>query len=83
MFFFDLTVCILSDTEFYCVLPAADPYRFQRHLRICQKKLNKENVTWENVTEDFATLAIMGPKSRRILEKLYPKINFNNDTFQG
>eukprot|EP00392_Amoebophrya_sp_AT5.2_P006098 g6108.t1 len=81
----DLTVCRMSAQEFYCVVPAADPFEFVRHLRACADRLNinlkQGTVAVENVTNSRATLAIMGPQSRAVFEKAYPGCDFSDDKF--
>ncbi|CAD7960099.1 unnamed protein product [Amoebophrya sp. A120] len=79
----DLTVCRISDTEFYCVVPAADPFEFLRHLRHCQKSDDSlvKDVQITHETNEIATLAVMGPKSRLIFEKAYPGTDFSDEKF--
>jgi 4-methylaminobutanoate oxidase (formaldehyde-forming) len=84
----DLTVCRIADQEFYCVLPAPDAYAFIKHLRYCGEKLglstngnSGSTVKVKNATSEMATLAIMGPKSRKVFQQAYPDVAWDNDSF--
>ncbi|CAD7937733.1 unnamed protein product [Amoebophrya sp. A25] len=85
----DLTVCRIAADEYYCVVPAADPFEFLRHLRVCRDQLAKEegtggsavDVEVAHVTRDVGTLAVMGPKTRGIFENMYPNTKFDDGSF--
>jgi 4-methylaminobutanoate oxidase (formaldehyde-forming) len=78
----DLTVCREAADKFYCVLPAADPFVFQKHLRTCQDALGGGlDVKCTETTSDVATLSVMGPKSRPLMQALFPEVAWDNDAF--
>ena len=79
----DLTVCKVSDDEFYCVLPGADAHVFERHLRKCREllELSASSCPSDLITEDVAVLAVMGPKSRDVLKNAYPEVDFSDARF--
>ena len=65
--------CIMPPKEFYCVLPAADPFRFMQHLRACARELRicgaePLDVRVRNVTDEVAVLAAI----RDFKDAVYP-----------
>jgi 4-methylaminobutanoate oxidase (formaldehyde-forming) len=74
----DLTVTRLSETAFLAVVPAATLQRdlawMGRHLR------PEEFVVLTDVTAAEAVLALMGPKSRDLIQQVSPN-DFSNDAF--
>merc|ERR1712241_656010 len=78
----DLTVCRQETEKFYCVLPAADPFVFAKHLRHCQDALGGAlDVKLRTCTDEIATLAAMGPKSRRLMKAVFPHVQWDNASF--
>ncbi|CAK0799883.1 unnamed protein product [Prorocentrum cordatum] len=77
----DLTVARLPDDSLYCVVPAADEQRFLAQLRRAKAALPLSAARFSLVTERFATLAVMGPKSRLLLSAAYPRTDFSNEAF--
>ncbi len=39
------------------------------------------NVYMNSITEQYATINISGPKTRNIIEKVFPEVNFSNEAF--
>ncbi|RIA45441.1 GcvT family protein [Dichotomicrobium thermohalophilum] len=74
----DLTVTRLSDTAFLAVVPAAT---LQRDLAWMRKHLDPEEfVVITDMTASEAVLALMGPKSRDLIQQVSPN-DFSNDSF--
>jgi len=70
----DLTVTRLSDTTFYLVVPGGT---LQRDLAWLRRHLGDEFVVITDVTAGEAVFAIMGPRSRELLQKVSPN-DFSN-----
>ncbi|MES0028172.1 MULTISPECIES: FAD-dependent oxidoreductase [unclassified Mesorhizobium] len=79
----DLTVSRLSETAFFLVVPGAT---LQRDLAWLRKHLADEFVVITDVTAAEAVLCLMGPDSRKLIQKLSPNDFSNNNnpfgTFQ-
>ncbi|MER8399757.1 FAD-dependent oxidoreductase [Mesorhizobium sp. M1348] len=71
----DLTVSRLSETAFFLVVPGAT---LQRDLAWLRKHLADEFVVVTNVTAAEAVLCLMGPDSRKLIQKVSPN-DFSND----
>jgi len=67
----DLTVIRLNETAFLLVVPGAT---LQRDLAWLRRHLNDEFVVITDVTAAEAVFAIMGPKSRNLMQKYPPMI---------
>ncbi|MCF6116472.1 FAD-dependent oxidoreductase [Mesorhizobium muleiense] len=72
----DLTVSRLSETAFFLVVPGAT---LQRDLAWLKKHLADEFVVITDVTAAEAVLCLMGPDSRKLIQKLSPN-DFSNAT---
>ena len=70
----DLTVTRLTETAYLLVVPGAT---LQRDLAWLRRHLGEEFVTITDVTAGEAVFAIMGPKSRALLQKISPN-DFSN-----
>ncbi|MER8971932.1 MULTISPECIES: FAD-dependent oxidoreductase [unclassified Mesorhizobium] len=79
----DLTVSRLSETAFFLIVPGAT---LQRDLAWLRKHLANEFVVITDVTAAEAVLCLMGPDSRKLIQKLSPNDFSNNNnpfgTFQ-
>ncbi|MER9215624.1 FAD-dependent oxidoreductase [Mesorhizobium sp. M0663] len=79
----DLTVSRLSETAFFLVVPGAT---LQRDLAWLRKHLADEFVVITDVTAAEAVLCLMGPDSRKLIQKVSPNDFSNNNnpfgTFQ-
>ncbi|MER8422267.1 FAD-dependent oxidoreductase [Mesorhizobium sp. M1403] len=71
----DLTVSRLSETAFFLVVPGAT---LQRDLAWLKKHLADEFVVITDVTAAEAVLCLMGPDSRKLIQKVSPN-DFSND----
>ncbi|WP_095087306.1 GcvT family protein [Mesorhizobium sophorae] len=71
----DLTVSRLSETAFFLVVPGAT---LQRDLAWLRKHLTDEFVVVTDVTAAEAVLCLMGPDSRRLIQKVSPN-DFSNE----
>ncbi|MER9249572.1 FAD-dependent oxidoreductase [Mesorhizobium sp. M0590] len=71
----DLTVSRLSETAFLLVVPGAT---LQRDLAWLRKHLADEFVVITDVTAAEAVLCLMGPDSRKLIQKLSPN-DFSNE----
>ncbi|MER9756806.1 FAD-dependent oxidoreductase [Mesorhizobium sp. M0166] len=71
----DLTVSRLSETAFFLVVPGAT---LQRDLAWLRKHLADEFVVVTDVTAAEAVLCLMGPDSRKLIQKVSPN-DFSND----
>ncbi|MER8824761.1 FAD-dependent oxidoreductase [Mesorhizobium sp. M0991] len=71
----DLTVSRLSETAFFLVVPGAT---LQRDLAWLRKHLADEFVVITDVTAAEAVLCLMGPDSRKLIQKLSPN-DFSNE----
>ncbi|MER8867549.1 FAD-dependent oxidoreductase [Mesorhizobium sp. M0751] len=71
----DLTVSRLSETAFFLVVPGAT---LQRDLAWLRKHLADEFVIITDVTAAEAVLCLMGPDSRKLIQKVSPN-DFSND----
>ncbi|TIP23219.1 MAG: FAD-dependent oxidoreductase [Mesorhizobium sp.] len=72
----DLTVSRLSETAYFLVVPGAT---LQRDLAWLRKHLADEFVVITDVTATEAVLCLMGPDSRKLIQKLSPN-DFSNET---
>ncbi|BCH16172.1 GcvT family protein [Mesorhizobium sp. L-2-11] len=72
----DLTVSRLSETAYFLVVPGAT---LQRDLAWLKKHLADEFVVITDVTAAEAVLCLMGPDSRKLIQKLSPN-DFSNAT---
>lgn len=71
----DLTVTRLSETAYLMVVPGAT---LQRDLAWLRRHLDDEFVVLTDVTASEAVFAVMGPKSRGLLQKVSPN-DFSNE----
>lgn len=71
----DLTVSRLSEIAFFLVVPGAT---LQRDLAWLRKHLAEEFVVITDVTAAEAVLCLMGPDSRKLIQKVSPN-DFSND----
>lgn len=71
----DLTVSRLSETAFFLVVPGAT---LQRDLAWLRKHLTDEFVVITDVTAAEAVLCLMGPDSRKLIQKVSPN-DFSNE----
>jgi len=70
----DLTVTRLSETAFLAIVPGGT---FIRDIGWMQKHLGDLNVVLTDITAGEAVLSIMGPNSRKLIEKVSPA-DFSN-----
>ncbi|MCP4072984.1 MAG: FAD-dependent oxidoreductase [Hyphomicrobiales bacterium] len=71
----DLTVTRLSETAFLAVVPGGT---FTRDMAWMRKHMGDLNVVITDVTAGEAVLCLMGPNSRKLLQKISPA-DFSND----
>ncbi|MER9135454.1 FAD-dependent oxidoreductase [Mesorhizobium sp. M0830] len=71
----DLTVSRLSETAFFLVVPGAT---LQRDLAWLRKHLTDEFVVITDVTAAESVLCLMGPDSRKLIQKVSPN-DFSNE----
>ncbi|MBB6410549.1 GcvT family protein [Mesorhizobium sangaii] len=71
----DLTVSRLSETAYFLVVPGAT---LQRDLAWLRKHLTDEFVVVTDVTATEAVLCLMGPDSRKLIQKVSPN-DFSNE----
>ncbi|MCP4048483.1 MAG: FAD-dependent oxidoreductase [Gammaproteobacteria bacterium] len=71
----DLTVTRLSETAFLAVVPGGT---FTRDMAWMRKHMGDLNVVITDVTAGEAVLCVMGPNSRKLLQKISPA-DFSND----
>jgi 4-methylaminobutanoate oxidase (formaldehyde-forming) len=71
----DLTVSRLSETAFFLVVPGAT---LQRDLAWLRKHLTDEFVVVTDITAAEAVLCLMGPDSRKLIQKVSPN-DFSNE----
>jgi dimethylglycine dehydrogenase len=74
----EYTVTRLGDQHFYLLSAAAADLRNSDQLY--QSKQDNERVTIENITNDWGTLVLAGPRSRDLLTKI-TDANLNNEHF--
>ena len=72
----DVTVTRLSETAYIVVCPAAT---IQRELSWMNKHKHDFNVVLVDLTSNEGVLAVMGPNSRKLLEKVSPHHDWTND----
>jgi glycine cleavage system aminomethyltransferase T/glycine/D-amino acid oxidase-like deaminating enzyme len=73
----DLTVICLADNHFRIITAAANRERDKFHI----KKHISENTKLIDVTDDFCTLGIFGPRSRDLMQDL-SRNDFSNSNFK-
>ena len=64
----EMTVTRMADDHFYCLSAAAAEQRDLDHM--LQSRLDHEQVTIRNVTDERGVLVLSGPRSRELLAKL-------------
>jgi len=74
----DLTVACLNDNKFIVFGSGAVQ---EMHRRWFEKHLKDFNVTYKNRSDDFHGLALSGPKSRDLLQKIVRE-NISNENFK-
>jgi len=72
----DVTVTRLGETSYIIVTPAAT---MQRELHWMNKHKGDFNIVLLDMTSAEGVLAVMGPNSRKLLEKVAPNHDWGND----
>jgi glycine cleavage system aminomethyltransferase T len=80
--FDDGTTSRLAENHFFMTTTTANAARVMAHIEFCHQALWPElDVQYVSVTEQWAQMAIAGPKSRATLQKLCDRIELNDDSF--
>ena len=74
----DLTVACLKENEFMIFGSGAAQ---EMHRRWFESHISKFNVKYSNISDDFHGIAIAGPKSRKLFQKLV-KADVSNENFK-
>ena len=75
----EMTVTRMADDHFYCLSAAAAEQRDLDHM--LQSRLDHEQVTIRNVTDERGVLVLSGPRSRELLAKL-TDVDLSNEGFR-
>jgi methylglutamate dehydrogenase subunit C len=80
--FDDGTTSRLAENHFFMTTTTANAARVMAHIEFCHQALWPElDVQYVSVTEQWAQMAIAGPKARATLQKLCERIALNDDSF--
>ena len=78
----DGTVSRLADDRWFVTTTTANAARVMQHIDFCRQVLWPElDVQAASVTEQWATYAVAGPRSRELLQKLSPDLDLSNAAF--
>ena len=67
--------------SFYIVSGSGNCIRDADHIRKASHERGLHDLEIEEVTDDWAVLALMGPQSRGIMEQAFPAVDFGNVSF--
>jgi glycine cleavage system aminomethyltransferase T len=80
--FDDGTTSRLAENHFFMTTTTANAARVMAHIEFCHQALWPElDVQYVSVTEQWAQMAIAGPKARATLQKLCDRMTLNDDSF--
>jgi sarcosine oxidase subunit alpha len=80
--FDDGTTSRLAEDHFIMTTTTANAARVMAHIEFCHQALWPDlDVQYVSVTEQWAQLAIAGPKSRATLQKIVDNLSLNDETF--
>ena len=80
--FDDGTTSRLADDHFLMTTTTANAARVMSHMEFCHQALWPDlDVTYVSVTEQWAQMAVAGPKSRATLQKIVDGITLDDTTF--
>jgi heterotetrameric sarcosine oxidase alpha subunit len=80
--FDDGTTSRLADDHFFMTTTTANAARVMSHMEFCHQALWPElDVQYVSVTEQWAQMAVAGPKARATLQKIVDDIALNDETF--
>ena len=78
----DGTVSRLAEDRWFVTTTTANAARVMQHIDFCRQVLWPElDVQAASVTEQWATYAVAGPRSRVLLQKLLPDLDLSNEAF--
>ena len=78
--FDDGTTSRLAETHYLMTTTTANAARVMSHMEFCHQALWPElDVTYTSVTEQWAQMAIAGPKSRATLQKIVDDLTLNDE----
>jgi sarcosine oxidase subunit alpha len=78
----DGTVTRLAEDHFYLTTTTANAGRVMQHIDYARQVLWPElDVQATSVTDQWATYAVAGPRSRALLQKLLPEVPLENEDF--
>jgi methylglutamate dehydrogenase subunit C len=78
----DGTTTRFSDDRFFVTTTTVNAARVMQHIDFARQVLWPElDVQATSVTEQWATFAVAGPSSRRLLETLLPDVGLSNENF--
>ncbi len=77
----DGTTSRLADDHFIMTTTTANAAKIMSHIEFCHQALWPElDVTYVSVTEQWAQMAVAGPKSRATLQKIVDGLTLNDET---
>src|SRR4029077_13448181 len=80
--FDDGTTSRLADDHFLMTTTTANAARVMSHIEFCHQALWPElDVTYVSVTEQWAQMAVAGPKARATLQKVVDDVTLDDTTF--
>ncbi|HKQ94972.1 MAG TPA: sarcosine oxidase subunit alpha family protein [Aestuariivirgaceae bacterium] len=80
--FDDGTTSRLSDTHFFMTTTTANAARVMSHIEFCHQALWPDlDVQYVSVTEQWAQMAVAGPKARATLQKIVDDVTLDDTTF--
>jgi heterotetrameric sarcosine oxidase alpha subunit len=80
--FDDGTTSRLAEHHFFMTTTTANAARVMAHLEFCHQALWPDlDVQYVSVTEQWAQMAVAGPKARATLQKICDEIELNDQTF--
>jgi sarcosine oxidase subunit alpha len=78
----DGTVTRLAEDRFFLTTTTVNAAKVMQHIDFCRQALWPElDVQATSVTEQWATYAVAGPRSRALLQKLLPDLDLSNQAF--
>ena len=78
----DGIICKISDQHFIATTTTGGAANVLSYMEeYAQTEWPELNVYLNSITEQFATFNISGPKTRDIMQKVFPDIDFSNQTF--
>ena len=80
--FDDGTTSRLAEDHFFMTTTTANAARVMAHIEFCHQALWPElDVQYVSVTEQWAQMAVAGPKARATLQKICDRVELNDDSF--